>query len=151
MTPATTWNSRFAGSIPRLIGIFTGKTRKNSSDTPTSGSHNSSRPNSDSQTLYRWKEDVETFCRIPSLSSRRPPKLPLENRVKKGYAHENRGGFDGAAGVEDKTATWQLYNSRRDHTAPARDGPARGVHAFSIKPAPLPSLQHTFCSGSRPL
>uniref|UniRef100_A0A2N9G5I7 Uncharacterized protein n=1 Tax=Fagus sylvatica TaxID=28930 RepID=A0A2N9G5I7_FAGSY len=40
-TPATTWNSRFADSIPRLIGIFTGKVHENSSDTPTSGSHNS--------------------------------------------------------------------------------------------------------------
>uniref|UniRef100_A0A2N9HDJ2 Uncharacterized protein n=1 Tax=Fagus sylvatica TaxID=28930 RepID=A0A2N9HDJ2_FAGSY len=41
MTPATTWNSRFADSIPRLTGIFAGKVHKNSSDTPTSGSHNS--------------------------------------------------------------------------------------------------------------
>uniref|UniRef100_A0A2N9I316 Uncharacterized protein n=1 Tax=Fagus sylvatica TaxID=28930 RepID=A0A2N9I316_FAGSY len=41
MTPATSWNSRFAESIPRLIGIFTGKVHENSSDTPTSGSHNS--------------------------------------------------------------------------------------------------------------
>jgi hypothetical protein len=41
MTPATTWNSRFADSIPRLTGIFIGKVHKNSSDTPTSGSHNS--------------------------------------------------------------------------------------------------------------
>jgi|UniRef100_A0A2N9I273 hypothetical protein len=40
-TPATTCNSRFAGSFPRLAGIFTGKMRKNSSGTPTSGSHNS--------------------------------------------------------------------------------------------------------------
>uniref|UniRef100_A0A2N9FVW6 DUF7745 domain-containing protein n=1 Tax=Fagus sylvatica TaxID=28930 RepID=A0A2N9FVW6_FAGSY len=40
-TPATTWNSRFAGSIPRLTGIFAGKAHKNSSSTPTSGSHNS--------------------------------------------------------------------------------------------------------------
>ena len=40
-TPATTWNSRFADSIPRLTGIFIGKVHKNSSDTPTSGSHNS--------------------------------------------------------------------------------------------------------------
>uniref|UniRef100_A0A2N9H4M6 Uncharacterized protein n=1 Tax=Fagus sylvatica TaxID=28930 RepID=A0A2N9H4M6_FAGSY len=35
-TPATTWNSRFADSIPRLTGIFIGKVHKNSSDTPTS-------------------------------------------------------------------------------------------------------------------
>uniref|UniRef100_A0A2N9GJ23 Uncharacterized protein n=1 Tax=Fagus sylvatica TaxID=28930 RepID=A0A2N9GJ23_FAGSY len=41
MTPATSWNSRFADSIPRLTGIFTGRVHKNSSDTPTSGSHNS--------------------------------------------------------------------------------------------------------------
>uniref|UniRef100_A0A2N9I2R0 Reverse transcriptase domain-containing protein n=1 Tax=Fagus sylvatica TaxID=28930 RepID=A0A2N9I2R0_FAGSY len=41
MTPATTWNSRFADSIPRLTGIYVGKVHKNSSDTPTSGSHNS--------------------------------------------------------------------------------------------------------------
>uniref|UniRef100_A0A2N9FPI6 Uncharacterized protein n=1 Tax=Fagus sylvatica TaxID=28930 RepID=A0A2N9FPI6_FAGSY len=33
-TPATTWNSRFAGSIPRLTGIFTEKTCKDSSGTP---------------------------------------------------------------------------------------------------------------------
>uniref|UniRef100_A0A2N9GC84 Uncharacterized protein n=1 Tax=Fagus sylvatica TaxID=28930 RepID=A0A2N9GC84_FAGSY len=32
-TPATTWNSRFAGSIPRLTGIFAGKAHKNSSST----------------------------------------------------------------------------------------------------------------------
>uniref|UniRef100_A0A2N9FYA0 Uncharacterized protein n=1 Tax=Fagus sylvatica TaxID=28930 RepID=A0A2N9FYA0_FAGSY len=41
MTPATTWNSRFADSIPRLTGIYIGRVHKNSSDTPTSGSHNS--------------------------------------------------------------------------------------------------------------
>ena len=41
MTLAMTWNSRFAGSIPRLIGIFAGKTHENSSGTSTSGSHNS--------------------------------------------------------------------------------------------------------------
>ena len=39
-TPATTWNSRFASSIPRLTGIFAGKAHKNSFGTPTSGSHN---------------------------------------------------------------------------------------------------------------
>ena len=41
MTPATTCNSQFAGSIPHSTGIFTGKTHKNSSNTPTSESHNS--------------------------------------------------------------------------------------------------------------
>jgi hypothetical protein len=41
MTPATSWNSQFADSISRLTGIYTGRVHKNSSDTPTSGSHNS--------------------------------------------------------------------------------------------------------------
>uniref|UniRef100_A0A2N9IDT5 Uncharacterized protein n=1 Tax=Fagus sylvatica TaxID=28930 RepID=A0A2N9IDT5_FAGSY len=40
-TPATTCNSRFACGFPRLAGIFTENTHKNSSGTPTSGSHNS--------------------------------------------------------------------------------------------------------------
>ena len=40
-TPATTWNSRFAKSISRLTEIFIVKVHKNSSDTPTSGTHNS--------------------------------------------------------------------------------------------------------------
>ena len=40
-TPATTCNSRFTGSIPRLTRVFAGKTHKNSSGTPTSRSHNS--------------------------------------------------------------------------------------------------------------
>ena len=40
-TPATTCNSRFADSIPRLTRIFAEKTHKNSSGTTTSGSHNS--------------------------------------------------------------------------------------------------------------
>ena len=39
-TPATRHNSRFAGSISRLAGIFAGKTQKNNSDAPTSGNHN---------------------------------------------------------------------------------------------------------------
>uniref|UniRef100_A0A2N9FKK4 Uncharacterized protein n=1 Tax=Fagus sylvatica TaxID=28930 RepID=A0A2N9FKK4_FAGSY len=65
MTPATTWNSRFADSIPRLTGIFIGKVHKNSSDTPTSGSHNSSRPNSDSCKLYivgKRRRGFPTIC-----------------------------------------------------------------------------------------
>uniref|UniRef100_A0A2N9ITA6 Uncharacterized protein n=1 Tax=Fagus sylvatica TaxID=28930 RepID=A0A2N9ITA6_FAGSY len=42
MTPATTWNSRFADSIPPFDrNLRIGKVHKNSSDTPTSGSHNS--------------------------------------------------------------------------------------------------------------
>ncbi len=41
-TLATTCNSQFVGNISGLAGIFVGKMQKNSLDTPTSGSHNSS-------------------------------------------------------------------------------------------------------------
>uniref|UniRef100_A0A2N9FJK6 Uncharacterized protein n=1 Tax=Fagus sylvatica TaxID=28930 RepID=A0A2N9FJK6_FAGSY len=42
MTPATSWNSRFADSIPPFDrNLRIGRVHKNSSDTPTSGSHNS--------------------------------------------------------------------------------------------------------------
>uniref|UniRef100_A0A2N9FKU3 Uncharacterized protein n=1 Tax=Fagus sylvatica TaxID=28930 RepID=A0A2N9FKU3_FAGSY len=65
-TPATSWNSRFAESIPHLIGIFTGKVHENSSNAPTSGSHNSSHPNSDSCKLYtvgkRTSRAFRTIC-----------------------------------------------------------------------------------------
>jgi hypothetical protein len=43
---------------------------------------------------------------------RKTSKTALENQVRKGYARENRGGFGGGAGVEDKIATWQLHGSR---------------------------------------
>uniref|UniRef100_A0A2N9H885 Uncharacterized protein n=1 Tax=Fagus sylvatica TaxID=28930 RepID=A0A2N9H885_FAGSY len=85
-TPATSWNSRFAESIPRLIGIFTGKVHENSSDTPTSGSHNSPRPNSDSGKLYTvGKRTSRAFrlCRMTHFEFQKTSKTALENRVKK--------------------------------------------------------------------
>jgi hypothetical protein len=43
---------------------------------------------------------------------RKTSKTALENRVKKGYAHENRGGSDGGLAWKDKTATWQVHARR---------------------------------------
>ena len=63
-TPATTWNSRFAKSISRLTGIFIGKVHKNSSDTQLPGAITLSSELRFAQTLYRWKEDVESFPKI---------------------------------------------------------------------------------------
>jgi hypothetical protein len=39
-------------------------------------------------------------------------KTALENRVKKGYARENRGGFGGGLAWKDKIATWQVHAER---------------------------------------
>uniref|UniRef100_A0A2N9HZY1 Uncharacterized protein n=1 Tax=Fagus sylvatica TaxID=28930 RepID=A0A2N9HZY1_FAGSY len=62
MTPATTWNSRFADSIPRLTGIFASE--KCTKTAPTPRLPGAITPSSELrfvQTLYRWKEDVESF------------------------------------------------------------------------------------------
>uniref|UniRef100_A0A2N9IBC0 Uncharacterized protein n=1 Tax=Fagus sylvatica TaxID=28930 RepID=A0A2N9IBC0_FAGSY len=132
MTPATTWNSRFADSIPRLTGIFIGKVHKNSSDTPTSGSHNSLvRTPIHVQTLYRWKEDVESFptiCCMTHFEFRKTSKTALENRVKKDTRTETE---------EDSRSCWRGRirpprggtTTRAGPYRAARDGPARGVHA----------------------
>jgi hypothetical protein len=114
-TPATTCNSQFASSFPRLTGIFTGKARKNSFGTPTSRSHNSLVQIRFMQNLYHWKLDVESFptiCCMTHFEFRKTSKTALENRVKKGYARENRGRFGGGLAWKDKIATWQLHGSR---------------------------------------
>ena len=43
---------------------------------------------------------------------RKTSKTALENRVKKGYAHENRERFGEVLAWKDKIATWQLHGSR---------------------------------------
>ena len=43
---------------------------------------------------------------------RKTSKTALENRVKKGYARENRGRFGEVLAWRDKTATWQLHGTR---------------------------------------
>jgi hypothetical protein len=58
---------------------------------------------------------------------RKTSKTGPRKSGQKGYAHENRGGFDGGAGVEDKIATWRSLQLARDHTV--RDGHERDVHA----------------------
>ena len=39
-------------------------------------------------------------------------KTALENWVKKGYAHENRGRFGEVLAWKDRIASWQLHGSR---------------------------------------
>ena len=85
--PATTWNSRFAESIPSLTGIFTGKTHENSSGTPTSGSHNSLVRTPIRANFVRWKEDVESFptiCCMTHFEQQKTSKTALEIGSKKG-------------------------------------------------------------------
>uniref|UniRef100_A0A2N9HYU6 RNase H type-1 domain-containing protein n=1 Tax=Fagus sylvatica TaxID=28930 RepID=A0A2N9HYU6_FAGSY len=117
MTPATTWNSRFADSIPRLTGILHRKECTKTAPTPRlPGAITPSSELRFAQTLYRWKEDVESFptiCRMTHFEFRKTSKTAPENRIKKGYAHGNRGGFEELLAWKDKTATWQYHNSRR--------------------------------------
>ena len=107
-TPATRRNSRFAGSISRLAGIFARKTRKNSSDHPNSGSHKFS-----IQTpIHVNFISLESILLELSNGTLHDPfwapeglkKCP-KNWVRKLYGHANRGGFAGGA-------TWQLHAPR---------------------------------------
>ena len=115
MTPATTCNSRFAGGFPRLTGIFARKTRKNSSGTLTSRSHNSPVRTPIRVTLYRWKVDIESFpkiCCMMHFEHWKTPKTALENWVRKGYARENRGGFGGGVAWRIRLPCGSYTNSR---------------------------------------
>uniref|UniRef100_A0A2N9HKD5 Uncharacterized protein n=1 Tax=Fagus sylvatica TaxID=28930 RepID=A0A2N9HKD5_FAGSY len=111
MTPATTWNSRFAGSIPRLTGIFAGKVHAKTAPAPRlPGAITPSSELRFMQTLYRWKEDVESFptiCRMTHFEFRKTSKTAPENRIKKGTRTENEEDSVGLLAWKDKTATWQ--------------------------------------------
>ena len=99
-TPATRCNSWLAGSISRLSEIFVEKTQKNSSDAPTSRSHNFS-----FQTLIHAKF-ISLESRLLKLSDgtqqthfqhQKAPKICLEDWVKKLYRNVNQGGSTGGA------------------------------------------------------
>uniref|UniRef100_A0A2N9G3D6 Uncharacterized protein n=1 Tax=Fagus sylvatica TaxID=28930 RepID=A0A2N9G3D6_FAGSY len=133
MTPATSWNSRFADKhppfdrnlhpeectktapIPRLPGAIT--------------------PSSElrfAQTLYRWKEDVESFptiCRMTQFEFQKTSKTAPENRIKKGTRTEieedSRGCWRGRIRLPRGSTT-----TRAGPSCAAHDGAARGVHGF---------------------
>uniref|UniRef100_A0A2N9EIT2 Uncharacterized protein n=1 Tax=Fagus sylvatica TaxID=28930 RepID=A0A2N9EIT2_FAGSY len=117
MTPATSWNSRFADSIPRLTGIFASE--KCTKTAPTPRLPGAITPSSElrfAQTLYRWKEDVESFptiCRMTHFEFRKTSKTAPENRIKKGTRTEIEEDSRRLLAWKDKTATWQYHNSRR--------------------------------------
>jgi hypothetical protein len=89
------------------------------------------------QNLYRWKEDVERFpaiCCMTHFEFQKTSKTALENRVKKGYARENRGNVDSWLGRRAREA--------RHHHAP-RAIMARPACTPPINKTSPPSLQHT--------
>uniref|UniRef100_A0A2N9H8C7 Uncharacterized protein n=1 Tax=Fagus sylvatica TaxID=28930 RepID=A0A2N9H8C7_FAGSY len=117
MTPATTWNSRFADSIPRLTGISSEKCTKTA---PTPRLPGAITPlvrtpiRANFISLERGRRGAfRTICRMTHFEFRKTSKTAPENRIKKGYAHGNRGGFEELLAWKDKTATWQYHNSRR--------------------------------------
>jgi hypothetical protein len=99
-------------SIPRLTGIYIGKVHKNSSDTRLPGAITLSSKLRFAQTLYRWKEDVESFpkiCRMTHFEFRKTSKTAPENRIKKDMRTE----IEELLAWKDKTATWQYCRHRR--------------------------------------
>uniref|UniRef100_A0A2N9G6M2 Uncharacterized protein n=1 Tax=Fagus sylvatica TaxID=28930 RepID=A0A2N9G6M2_FAGSY len=133
MTPATSWNSRFADSIPRLTGIFASE--KCTKTAPTPRLPGAITPSSElrfAQTLYRWKEDVESFptiCRMTHFEFRKTSKTAPENRIKKGTRTEieedSRGCWRGRIRLPRGSTT-----TRAGPSCAAHDGAARGVHGF---------------------
>uniref|UniRef100_A0A2N9H7Z3 Uncharacterized protein n=1 Tax=Fagus sylvatica TaxID=28930 RepID=A0A2N9H7Z3_FAGSY len=133
MTPATTWNSRFADSIPRLTGILHRKECTKTAPTPRlPGAITPSSELRFAQTLYRWKEDVESFptiCRMTHFEFRKTSKTAPENRIKKGTRTEIE---------EDSRSCWRgrirlprgSTTTRAGPSCAAHDGAARGVHGF---------------------
>uniref|UniRef100_A0A2N9E840 Uncharacterized protein n=1 Tax=Fagus sylvatica TaxID=28930 RepID=A0A2N9E840_FAGSY len=109
-TPATTWNSRFAGSIPRLTGIFAGKVHEKSSDTPTSGSHNFFPPNSDSMQNFislesRTSRSFPTICcmthfELPEDLQNCPSKIGSKNYAHGADDHARRAMISAPRGVQ---------------------------------------------------
>uniref|UniRef100_A0A2N9G9I9 Uncharacterized protein n=1 Tax=Fagus sylvatica TaxID=28930 RepID=A0A2N9G9I9_FAGSY len=145
MTPATSWNSRFAESIPRLIGIFTG--RECTKTAPIPRLPGAITPSSELrfvQTLYRWKEDVESFptiCRMTHFEFQKTSKTAPENRIKKGTRTENRGGFETGCWRGRTCTAWQQPQLAQDRHAPRMMVRARRAR-FSIKPSPPPPHLH---------
>ena len=81
------------------------------------------------QTLYRWKVDVESFLTIWCMTHfehQKASKTALENQVRKRYARKNRERFSGGL-------AWRIRAPRGTRAGPyraAHDGPTRGVHAL---------------------
>uniref|UniRef100_A0A2N9HY65 Uncharacterized protein n=1 Tax=Fagus sylvatica TaxID=28930 RepID=A0A2N9HY65_FAGSY len=133
MTPATTWNSRFADSIPPFDRNLHRKECTKTAPTPRlPGAITPSSELRFAQTLYRWKEDVESFpkiCRMTHFEFRKTSKTAPENRIKKDTRTEIE---------EDSRSCWRgrirlprgSTTTRAGPSCAAHDGPARGVHGF---------------------
>jgi hypothetical protein len=113
-TPAATCNSRFASGIPRLTGIFAGKTHKNSSGTPTSRSHKSlvrTPIHVNFIPLERRRRELsEDMLHDPFWAPEDLQNCPRKSGQKRVRMRKSRR-IRWGAGVEDKTATWQLHGS----------------------------------------
>uniref|UniRef100_A0A2N9FJ72 Uncharacterized protein n=1 Tax=Fagus sylvatica TaxID=28930 RepID=A0A2N9FJ72_FAGSY len=144
MTPATTWNSRFAESIPRLIGIFTGKVHENSSDTPTSGSHNSLvrtpiRANFISLERGRRELSGRYACMTHFEFQKTSKTAPRKSDKKKIRARESRRIADSCRGRRAREAQYHHHAQRAIMARPACMPPV----FYKTEPPPL-SFAHNF-------
>uniref|UniRef100_A0A2N9EJQ4 Uncharacterized protein n=1 Tax=Fagus sylvatica TaxID=28930 RepID=A0A2N9EJQ4_FAGSY len=109
------------------------KVHENSSDTPTSGSHNSSRPNSDSCKLYTvGKRTSRAFRRYACMTHFEFQKTSKTAPRKSGQKRNTRTRIE-----EDsrQLLAWKACHVRQRHHSRrtvmrAHDGCARGVHGF---------------------
>ena len=147
-TPATICNSRFTSGFPHLAGIFVEKTRKSSSGTPTSRSHNSL-----VQNLIRVNFiSLESRCRELSVDMlhdlfwapeglQNYPRKSGQKRVM----HENWERFGGGAAWRIRMPCGRDHASLAMVTCRAPRSRARRA-TLPINKALPPLFQHNFCS-----
>uniref|UniRef100_A0A2N9FLI8 Uncharacterized protein n=1 Tax=Fagus sylvatica TaxID=28930 RepID=A0A2N9FLI8_FAGSY len=90
-------------------------------------------------------------CPVLRVDTRENPKTPktaLEYQVRKGYVHENRGGFGGGVAWWIRSPRGERYGSRGIITRCAASCRARRA-TRPIKQTLPPSFPAQFCSGSR--
>jgi hypothetical protein len=139
-----TWNSRFAVGFPRLAGILAGKTLKNSSGTPTSGSHNSPIRTpicANFVSLERRRREIfgdmlhdpfrapEGLQNFPRKSGQKRVHVQKSRRIRKGEC------------VVDKIATWQAVRLARHHHAPHGMMLREACHSAYKRNPPPPSFR----------
>uniref|UniRef100_A0A2N9FFC5 Uncharacterized protein n=1 Tax=Fagus sylvatica TaxID=28930 RepID=A0A2N9FFC5_FAGSY len=136
-------------SIPRLTGIFAGRSAQKTAPTPRlPGAITPSSELRFVQTLYRWKEDVESFptiCRMTHFEFQKTSKTAPENRIKKGTRTEIE---------EDSRSCWRgrirlPRGSTTTRAGPpssraAHDGAPEACTVFYKKTDPPPSFAHVF-------
>jgi hypothetical protein len=113
-TPATRRNSRFAGGVPHLAGIFAGKSEKTTQTPRLLGVITFSSELRFTRTLYRWKVDFPSFttvCRMTHFEHQNVPKTASKKPGQKTIQTQKSRKIRWRCHVTDKIATWRTHHA----------------------------------------